>query len=299
VHLGASVSHAIFSSVPAALVILFGPPLPGRFVLARELETALCARRFPLHSAPARDEIARALLRGEYVLIDGDLPTFAERRAILSIAAGTRCVAVEWRCGREQADREIFHRFAGRPRCLADAELERYLADAELREPARGAELGLEVIAISAGEPLPGQLEAVVTALPPRPESARPMAPKRNVLIVEDDVEERIVLAEVLRELGFGVELAPDAGVALALLEDGLAVDLVLSDHRMPGMTGVELVRELWARHPAVRAVLLTAYGDEPTCAGAVDAHAVTVLSKPVHILDLQRALEEAPAGPS
>ena len=72
-----------------------------------------------------------------------------------------------------------------------------------------------------------------------------------------------MVLAEVLRELGWAVEIAPDAAVALALVESDPGIELVLSDHRMPGMTGVELARELWQRHPAVRAVLLTAFGDE------------------------------------
>lgn len=284
----------MLASVSAALVVIFGPPLPGRFVFARELENALRARRFPLHAAPAREDIARALLKGEYAVVDGDLPTPEERRAILSIGEGVRRLAVEWRCARDEADREIFHRFAGRPRCLADAELQRYLADAELRIPAQSRE-GIPVVEVSASAPLPVQIDAVLGMLPPSPDGVRRATVSRRVLIVEDDVEERVVMAEVLTELGFGVELAPDAGVALALLEGGLAVDLVLSDHRMPGMTGVELAREVWQRYPEVRAVLLTAYGDEPMCAGAVDAHALTVLSKPVHILDLARVLEEAP----
>jgi CheY-like chemotaxis protein len=113
-------------------------------------------------------------------------------------------------------------------------------------------------------------------------------------MVVEDDDEERAVLAEVLGELGYEVDLAPDAAVALALLDAGAAIDVVLSDHRMPGMTGVELATQLAERHPQVRAVLLTAYGDESTCRAAVRAHAVSVLGKPVHVIDLQRALDEA-----
>src|SRR5437868_4647173 len=81
------------------------------------------------------------------------------------------------------------------------------------------------------------------------------------VLVVDDDAEQRRLLADVLHELGFGVELAPDAGVALALLEDGAHVDVLITDQRMPGMTGIELTRELRRRHPEVRSVLLTAYG--------------------------------------
>jgi two-component system response regulator (stage 0 sporulation protein F) len=262
-------------------------------MLARELARSLGALRFPLHGVPDRQDIARALLRGESVIVDGDLATVAEREAILSIGEGARQLQTEWRCGRAEAEREIFHRFAGRPRCLSQSELERYLADAEVREPGNP---GDSCVCVNAGLSLAAQVAAVTSNLPPPPESALTRKPQRRVLIVEDDVEERVVLAEVLRELDVAVELAPDAGVALALLEGGGEFDLVITDHRMPGMTGVELARHLWTHHPEVRAVLLTAYGDQDMCVAAEEAHAVTVLSKPVHILDLTRVLDEARA---
>lgn len=245
---------------------------------------------------PPREEIESALLQGEYVLVDGDLPTPAERRAVGSIGNGVRSLAVEWRCERAEAEREIFHRFAGRPRCVAEAELSRYLADAELRQPADRATDGIPVVSVSAGEPIAEQLCRVTDALPPGPDFVVPQRARRRVLLVEDDRMQRMVLAEVLRELDLEVELAADAGAALALLDrrEAFDFDLVLSDQRMPGMSGVELLREIWQRHPSVRAVLLTAYGDEPTCLDALDAHALTVLSKPVHLLDLSRVLDEA-----
>ncbi|HEX8952952.1 MAG TPA: response regulator, partial [Polyangia bacterium] len=108
------------------------------------------------------------------------------------------------------------------------------------------------------------------------------------------DAEERAVLAEVLEELGFAVEQAPNAGVALALLDEGAAVELLISDQQMPGMSGVELARVVAERHPRVRTVLLTAYSDEEMCRRAVEASAVTVLAKPLSVMDLERVLEEA-----
>ena len=104
---------------------------------------------------------------------------------------------------------------------------------------------------------------------------------------------ERRLLVEVMEELGYVVEPVPDAGVALALLEDGVIVDLLLSDHRMPGMTGVDLARVVSARWPLVRTVLLTAYGDDPTCDEAMDARAVTVLAKPLSVVDFERVIED------
>jgi FixJ family two-component response regulator len=65
----------------------------------------------------------------------------------------------------------------------------------------------------------------------------------------------------------------------------------------MPGMTGVELTRTLATRHPGVRTVLLTAYGDPETCQAASGAGAVTVLAKPLRVVDLARVLEEAAAA--
>jgi CheY-like chemotaxis protein len=115
-------------------------------------------------------------------------------------------------------------------------------------------------------------------------------------MVVEDDAEQRAMLAEVLEELGFAVDPAPDAGVAMALLDEGAACELLISDQMMPGMSGVELSRELARRHPAVRTVLLTAYGDEDTCRQALQAHAVTVLAKPLRVIDLERVLDEAGA---
>jgi DNA-binding NtrC family response regulator len=144
-------------------------------------------------------------------------------------------------------------------------------------------------------ETLDEQVARVVEALGrPLPASSIEPAGGRRVMVVEDDYDERSMLAEVLEELGFQVELAPDAGVAMALLDDGADVELLISDQQMPGMSGLELTRELKERHPQVRTVLLTGFGDEALCYEAMQAHAVTVLSKPLRVIDLERVLDEA-----
>jgi CheY-like chemotaxis protein len=113
-------------------------------------------------------------------------------------------------------------------------------------------------------------------------------------MVVEDDPEERATLAEVLEELGYVVEQAPDAGVAMALLDAGVRVELLISDHLMPGTSGVELARFVAEHHPQVRTVLLTAFSDEDVCRRAIEANTVTVLAKPLRVIDLERALDEA-----
>jgi CheY-like chemotaxis protein len=280
----------------SSLMVLSGPPLPGRWSLARALQRRLGARRFvaDVESVPLID-ITRALGRGGCVLVDGDLPTPAARHEVLDLGEGTRRVLIEWRCGREEAEREVFHRYASRPAVLARAEFGRYLADVA-RRTAVGDELSDgRVVRVGPELTLERQVARVVEALGAAGTlRAVPEARGRRVMVVEDDADERATLAEVLEELGFQVELAPDAGVAMALLDDGADVELLISDQQMPGMSGVELTRELKLRHPQVRTVLLTAFGSEELCREAVQAQAVTVLSKPLRVMDLERVLDEA-----
>src|SRR4051812_9917759 len=99
------------------LVVLSGPPLPGRWSLARRLQERLGARRLAADSAQA--ELGRAIAAPGWLLIDGDLRTAAERRALLGRAAAVAPLLVDWRCERAVAEREIFHRYASRPSCLA------------------------------------------------------------------------------------------------------------------------------------------------------------------------------------
>ncbi|MGZ3438481.1 MAG: response regulator [Polyangia bacterium] len=281
------------------LIVLAGPPLPGRWALARAIERRTGARRFHAdrNSVPLI-EIVRAL-DGGCVLVDGDLATREERAEVLDLgSAECRRVLVEWRCERKQAEREVFHRYASRPRVLASAELDRYLEDARVREPVRDAP-GRTVVRVDAAATLDEQLERVLRALPAEARAGgdqRTADPRRRVLVVEDDAEERAILADVLTELGFAVEQAPDAGVAMALLDEGAKVDLLISDQQMPGMSGIELAREVGRRHAGVRTVLLTAFSDEELCRRAVEAHAVTVLAKPLRVIDLERVLEESAA---
>jgi CheY-like chemotaxis protein len=85
---------------------------------------------------------------------------------------------------------------------------------------------------------------------------------KIRVLVV-DDV--RLVLTSLRRLLdraGFEVEAAESGAAALALLER-VSVDVVVSDFMMPGMNGIELLREVAAKWPRARRAMLTAQADK------------------------------------
>jgi len=78
----------------------------------------------------------------------------------------------------------------------------------------------------------------------------------RRILIVEDEVLMRTIIAEAAREAGYRVTEAGTAQAALDYLASGKAVDLVFTDVNLPGMDGVALARRIKADHPRVEIIL-------------------------------------------
>ena len=89
---------------------------------------------------------------------------------------------------------------------------------------------------------------------------AAPMAAasdKRRLLVVEDEVLVRMIIAEATRDAGYEVAEAESADAALAYIASGRPVDLVFSDIGLPGsMNGVALARTLAAEHPEIMVIL-------------------------------------------
>ncbi|GAB2480901.1 response regulator transcription factor [Luteococcus sediminum] len=103
----------------------------------------------------------------------------------------------------------------------------------------------------------------------------------------------------LLLETEDGLEVvaeAADGHEALAVLR-GTEVDVVLTDARMPGMDGLELVRQLAARHPGLPAVVLTTFDDEHIVTGAMAAGAAGFLLKDVSTTRLAEAIAEVASG--
>jgi PAS domain S-box-containing protein len=92
---------------------------------------------------------------------------------------------------------------------------------------------------------------------------AVPAVPCR-VLVVDDDPLISSGTSAMLEDLGHTAIEAPSAMRALELLQAGLSVDLVVTDHAMPGMTGIELAREIRQRWPDLPILLATGYADLP-----------------------------------
>ncbi len=102
----------------------------------------------------------------------------------------------------------------------------------------------------------------------------------QNILIVDDDPNILEVLDARLSAAGFTAFKAADAHAALLLLQTK-RVDLVVSDVKMPNMSGIELLSEILHIKPGLPVIFLTAFGSIPEAVAAVKAGAVDYLSKP------------------
>jgi DNA-binding NtrC family response regulator len=113
---------------------------------------------------------------------------------------------------------------------------------------------------------------------------------KRSLLIVDDDPRVRASLPGAVKTEVAEVRVAEDAEQALAMMGSG-PVDVVLTDVRMPGMDGLELLALLRERAPQVSVVLMTAYDDLPTVATAMREGAADFLVKPLELQQLRHVI--------
>jgi PAS domain S-box-containing protein len=102
---------------------------------------------------------------------------------------------------------------------------------------------------------------AVADTLVDPPQHQVPAA-KGRVLLVDDDDAVRRTAADMLEELGYLVEEASSGEEALQLIDDGLRPDLVVTDHLMSGMTGIQLIRGLVARGLDMPTLLVSGYAE-------------------------------------
>ena len=116
---------------------------------------------------------------------------------------------------------------------------------------------------------------------------------KAHVLIVEDEVAAREGLERLLRIEGFDVDAAADAREALALAAR-TAPDLVVTDLRMPGMGGVELLLALRARGFDAPVIVVTGCGEIAPAVAATRAGATDYLTKPIDADALFLAIDRA-----
>jgi PAS domain S-box-containing protein len=114
-----------------------------------------------------------------------------------------------------------------------------------------------------------------------------------RVLLVDDELMVRETLAAGLSEFGFSVLIADGGTLALAMLDGGEPIDVLVTDYAMPGMDGLTLIREARERRPTLPALILTGYiqsiNSETTDRGL--ASVFSVLRKPISVAELANSI--------
>jgi DNA-binding NtrC family response regulator len=119
----------------------------------------------------------------------------------------------------------------------------------------------------------------------------RDMSKDFGVLVVDDDRLGRVSTVRLLTSAGYRAEPADSGAAALKLLGDG-QWDVVLTDLRMPGMDGLELLKEIRTQHPRVEVILMTAFGSVESAVEAMQLGATDYLLKPFSFPELDLRLK-------
>ncbi len=114
---------------------------------------------------------------------------------------------------------------------------------------------------------------------------------RRSILVVDDDDTFRVRLVRAFAERGFDARGARDAEEARQSAEQD-SPELAVVDLRMPGASGLDLVRDLKAIDAATKVVVLTGYGSIATAIEAIRLGALHYLTKPADIDDILAAFE-------
>jgi DNA-binding NtrC family response regulator len=127
--------------------------------------------------------------------------------------------------------------------------------------------------------------------MPTKPHSSSPKPAK--ILIVDDDASQRSLLDTFLRRQGFETVMAASGELALEVLNAG-GIQMMISDVRMPGITGLETLRRARQHHSVLPVLLVTAYPDIRDAVVAMRDGAVNYLEKPIDLDELLAAVRKA-----
>ncbi|MEJ6655163.1 MAG: sigma-54 dependent transcriptional regulator [Pseudomonas sp.] len=119
---------------------------------------------------------------------------------------------------------------------------------------------------------------------------------EQSILVVEDDEMLASNIQTYLERKGNEVKVCHSAEAALEALP-GFEPDVVLTDNSLPGMSGLELIRELQERVPQVQVIMMTGYGNIDDAVSAMKAGAFHYLTKPVVLSELLLLLDKSHAA--
>ncbi|MCP5052932.1 MAG: sigma-54-dependent Fis family transcriptional regulator [bacterium] len=114
-----------------------------------------------------------------------------------------------------------------------------------------------------------------------------------KILVVDDDASIRNMLAIVLKEAGYGVTVADGGQSALKQLKTE-AFNLVVSDIKMPGISGIELLKKLKSINPDVPVIMVTAFASANDAVEAMKLGAEDYITKPFNLEELKLIIEKS-----
>jgi len=114
--------------------------------------------------------------------------------------------------------------------------------------------------------------------------------PAKKILVVDDEPAVRKLMEQFLTGRGYEVRLAENGRLALAAL-DTFAPDLVLLDMHMPELDGVETLKGLAARSPALPVIMVTVNDDVETTSRLIQLGAADYVPKPFNLDYLEQAI--------
>ena len=117
-----------------------------------------------------------------------------------------------------------------------------------------------------------------------------------RLLVIDDERISRLTTVQQLTSAGLVATAAADGPAGLAELE-AQPYDVVLTDLRMPGMDGLEVLREIKHRAPDVAVIIMTAYGSVETAVAAMQGGAADYLTKPFRFVELKIRLDRLIEG--
>jgi CheY-like chemotaxis protein len=136
------------------------------------------------------------------------------------------------------------------------------------------------------------QGEAVSKEMPSK--SRKPVEGKGRILFVDDEKMLTSMVKRMLTGLGYDTRAFTDSAEALAVFEkQPNAFDLVITDHVMPGMTGIELATKMLGIRPDLSVIMLTGYSEKVTSQQAAAAGIKRYLLKPIERHELSQVIHE------
>ena len=113
-----------------------------------------------------------------------------------------------------------------------------------------------------------------------------------RIMIIEDDEEMRSLMKDFFEEEGFETDSASNGVDGLRILSKD-HFDLVITDIRMPGLTGLDILPRIRRLKPETPIIVITAYGSNDVRRRSLERGATTYLEKPIHLSKLRTVIRE------